>query len=238
MEFLPLADDFHMSIEARPGEPYGVIYTTDYKRDVFGNKLLDKDGYSQAGEWKAMGNINPDWIGGMTNQFSYKNLSLSFLVDMQMGGDVYSWGKAYMGLFGTSVETLEGREEWNAGTGGFVEQGINESNGQQNTTAIDPTLRWYNIYNKQIGVEWIQDATNIRLREVVLGARLPAKWLRKMPIDNVNISFVGRNLFFFYKAMDHFDPETGFSSGNTGNGIEHLSLPSTSSYGINLKINF
>lgn len=238
MEYLPLADEFHMTIEAHVDEPYGVIYTTDFKRDAFGNKLIDKNGYAQAGEWTAVGNINPDWIGGLTNQISYKNLSLSFLIDMQKGGDVYSWGKGYMGLFGTSAETLEGRAEWYAGTGGFVEDGINETDGQVNTTPIQPTYRWYNLFNKQIGTEWLQDATNVRLREVVLSYRLPAIWMNKLPLESVDVSAVGRNLFFLYRAMDHFDPESGFNSGNTGTGIEHFSLPSTTSYGVNLRINF
>lgn len=238
MEFLPLADEFHMSMQAHVGRPYGEIYTRDFKRDVFGNKLIDKNGYAQAGEWKALGNINPDWIGGITNSFSFKNLSLSCLIDIQKGGDIYSWGKAYMALFGTSAETLEGREEWYAGTGGYVETGVQETDGKDNTTPIQPSYRWYNLFNQQIGAEWIQDATNIRMREVVLSYKIPSKAFGNLPIDNVNLSVVGRNLFFLYRAMDHFDPESGYSSGNTGNGVEHLSLPSTSSYGVNLKINF
>ncbi|MFV0345794.1 MAG: SusC/RagA family TonB-linked outer membrane protein [Bacteroidales bacterium] len=238
MEFLPLAEDFHMSMQARPGRPYGEIYTLDFKRDAFGNKLIDKNGFAQAGEWKAMGDINPDWLAGLSNKFTYKNLSMSFLIDMQMGGDIYSWGKAYMGLFGTSAETLEGRAEWIDGTGGYVESGVSEVDGKPNTVAIDPSMRWYNLYNQQIGAEWIQDATNIRLRELVLGYTMPSEWFANLPIDNINLSLVGRNLFFFYRAMDHFDPESGYSSGNVGNGIEHLSLPSTSSYGVNLKVNF
>ncbi|MFV0482967.1 MAG: SusC/RagA family TonB-linked outer membrane protein [Bacteroidales bacterium] len=238
MEFLQLAEDFGVSIQARPGRPYGEIYTIDFKRDAFGNKLIDKDGYAQAGEYKAMGNINPDWIGGLSNQFSYKNWTLSFLIDMQKGGDVYSWGKAYMGLFGTSAETLEGREEWAAGTGGYVESGVSEVDGKPNAVAIDPSMRWYNLYNQLIGAEWMQDATNIRLRELVLGYKMPSQWFANTPINNISLSLVGRNLFFFYRAMDHFDPESGYSSGNAGNGIEHFSLPSTSSYGFNLKVNF
>ncbi|MFV0505517.1 MAG: SusC/RagA family TonB-linked outer membrane protein [Bacteroidales bacterium] len=238
MEFLQLAEDFGVSIQARPDHPYGEIYTTDFKRDAFGNKLIDKDGYAQAGEYKAMGNINPDWIGGLSNQFSYKNWSLSFLIDMQMGGDIYSWGKAYMALFGTGAETLEGREEWIAGTGGYVESGISEVYGKPNTVAIDPSMRWYNLYNEEIGAEWIQDATNVRLRELVIGYKMPSKWFASTPINNISLSLVGRNLFFFYRAMDHFDPESGYSSGNVGNGLEHLSLPSTTSYGFNLKVNF
>jgi len=230
MKYLSLADEFHMSIEAHIDQPYGIIYALDYKRDAFGNKLIDKNGFAQTGDWKAMGDLNPDWIGGISNQFRYKNFNLSFLVDIQKGGDIYSWGKAYRALFGTSAETLEGRDEWYAGTGGYIEEGIKESNGQPNDIPIQPGYRWYNLFNKQIGTEWIMKATNVRMREVVLGYTFPSKWL--------NVSLVGRNLFFFYKAIDHVDPESGFSSGNTGSAIEHMSLPSTSSYGLSLKFNF
>ncbi len=230
MKYLSLADEFHMSIEAHIDQPFGIMYALDYKRDAFGNKLIDKNGYAQTGDWKAMGDLNPDWNAGISNQFSYKGFNVSCLVDIQKGGDIYSWGKAYRALFGTSAETLEGRDEWYAGTGGYIEEGILESNGQQNDIAIQPTYRWYNLFNKQIGTEWMMDATNVRMREVVVGYTLPSKWL--------SVSLVGRNLFFFYKAMDHVDPESGFNSGNTGSAIEHMSLPSTSSYGLSLKLNF
>ncbi len=230
MQYLSLANEFHMSIEAHVDQPYGIIYALDYKRDAFGNKLIDKNGFAQAGEWKAMGDLNPDWMAGITNQFSYKGFNMSFLIDIQKGGDIYSWGKAYRALFGTSAETLEGRAEWYAGTGGYVEEGIKESNGQPNDIPIQPVYRWYNLFNKQIGTEWIMKATNVRMREMVLGYTIPSKWL--------NVSLFGRNLFFFYKAIDHVDPESGYSSGNTGSAIEHMSLPSTSSYGLSLKFNF
>lgn len=253
MKTLPLAEEFHMTIDARPGQPYGVIYTTDYKRDAFGNVLVDKNGFAQVGEKKAMGNINPDWMGSISNNFRYKNFNLSFLIDIQMGGDVYSWGKAYRCLFGTGAETLEGREEWYATHDpetyyttplngvepkGYIEKGIMESTGKPNTIPIDPQSRWYNLYNQQIGVEWMQDATNVRMREVVVGYSFPKKWFDKTPVTNMNLSLSARNLFFFYRAMDDADPESGYNSGNTGNGIEHMSLPSTSSYGFNLTVNF
>ncbi|MBS2212635.1 SusC/RagA family TonB-linked outer membrane protein [Carboxylicivirga mesophila] len=236
--YLPLGSDFHAEIRAYPGQPYGQIYTTDFKRDQFGNKLIDDNGFPFKGDKKVMGNINPDWMAGLSNRLSYKTLSLNFLIDMQKGGDIYSWSKAYRGLFGTSVETLEGRDEWYAGTGGYVENGINENTGKPNTTAISPTYRWYHVYNKEIGAEWIQDGTNIRLREVVVNYTLPNKWMSKTPFTNVSISLVGRNLFFFYKAMEHVDPESAFGSGNVSTGFEHSSLPSTRSYGANLKVNF
>jgi hypothetical protein len=119
-----------------------------------------------------------------------------------------------------------------------VEEGINENTGRPNDVAIDPTYRWYNLFNKRIGTEWLIDATNVRMREVILGYSLPSKWMDRTPLSGVNVSLVGRNLFFIYKASKHFDPEAGFNSGNTGNGIEHMSLPSTTSYGFNVRINF
>lgn len=238
IEFLPLASEFHMTIEAHVGQPYGQFYFVDYKRDAFGNKLIDKNGFALAGERMAMGDINPDWNAGLSNRFSFKGLSLSMLIDMQKGGEIYSWGDSYRGLFGTRIESAEGRDEWNAGTGGFVEEGINETTGKPNDVPIDPTYRWYNLFNKRIGTEWLVDATNVRMREVVLGYNLPSKWMDRTSLAGVNVSLVGRNLFFIYKANKHFDPEAGFNSGNTGNGIEHMSLPSTTSYGFNVRINF
>ena len=238
IDFLPLASEFHMTIEAHVDQPYGQIFFIDYKRDAFNNKLIDKNGFSQAGERKVMGDINPDWNAGITNTLRYKGISLNFLIDMQKGGDIYSWGNSYRGLFGTGIETAEGRAEWLEGTGGHVEEGINESTGRPNEVAVDPTYRWYNLFNKKIGTEWLVDASNVRMREVVLAYSLPSKWLVKTPLAGVNLSLVGRNLFFIYKASKHFDPESGFNSGNTGNGIEHMSLPSTTSYGVNLRINF
>jgi len=236
--YLPLGTDFHAEIRAYPGEPYGEIYTNDFKRDSFGNKLIDDNGFPITGDKKSMGNINPDWMAGLSNRLSYKGMSISFLIDMQKGGDIYSWSKAYRGLFGTGQESLEGRAEWYAGTGGFVESGINENTGKPNDVAVSPTNRWYQLFNKEIGTEWLQDATNVRLREVVFNYSLPKKWMAKTPFTNVNVSLVGRNLFFFYRAMDDVDPESSFGSSDSSTGFEHFSLPSTRSLGANLKVNF
>ena len=86
--------------------------------------------------------------------------------------------------------------------------------------------------------EWIQDATNVRVREVVLSWQFPEKAISKTPFSKIGLSLTGRNLLFFYRAMDHVDPESGYNSGNVGNGIEHSSIPSTSSYSLKLNLNF
>jgi outer membrane receptor protein involved in Fe transport len=253
LESIVLDEQWYATIQARPGEEFGGIYTTDFKRSQDGKVLVDNEGYALKGDYKLMGNINPDWIGGISNNLKYKNISLSFLIDMRMGGEVYSIGKAYRALFGTSAESVEGRDRWYAThdpatmytttlpgitPDGYIENAINETTGKQNTVPVDPIYRWYNIWSKEIGTEWMLDATNIRMREASLGYSLPKKVLSKTPFTDIQLSLVGRNLFFFYNAMNDIDPESGYSSGNTGGGFEHSAIPTTRSIGFNLKVNF
>jgi hypothetical protein len=172
---------------------------------------------------------------------------------MRKGGEIYSMGKAYRGLFGTSLESLEGRDEWYATHDpaygystplpgveekGYVEDGINQTTGRQNAIPVDPIYRWYNIWSKEIGVENVMDATNIRLREISLSYAVPKRALAKLPLTDIRVSLYARNLFFLYNAMNDIDPESGYSSGNTGGGLEHCSIPTTRSIGFNLKVNF
>lgn len=253
LESIVLDEQWHATIQARPGEEFGGIYTTDFKRSQDGKVLVDNEGYALKGDYKLMGNMNPDWIGGISNNLKYKNVSLSFLIDMRKGGEIYSIGKAYRSLFGTSAESVEGRDRWYAThdpatmyttplpgvtPDGYIENAINETTGKQNTVAVDPIYRWYNIWSKEIGTERMLDATNIRMREASIGYSLPKKVLSKTPFTGIQLSLVGHNLFFFYNAMNDIDPESGYSSGNTGGGFEHCSIPTTRSIGFNLKVNF
>ncbi|WP_136467723.1 SusC/RagA family TonB-linked outer membrane protein [Flagellimonas onchidii] len=222
-----------VSVEARPGEEFGTLYGNDFLRDNFGRKLITNEGLAQKGERIKMGSINPDWYGGISNSFRYKNLTLNALVSVQKGGEFYSYGRAYRMFFGTDARSLEGRET------GIVEDGINENTGFVNETATTAMLKQFtDIFSNQIAVNQILDATNVRLKEVTLTYNFPKKHLRGTPLQSVSISAVGRNLLFFYNAAEDIDPESGYSSGSTGTAFEHSSLPSTRSMGLNLKVNF
>ena len=253
LESIVLDDAWFATIQARPGKEYGEIYTTDFKRDAFGHILVDDKGFVMKGDYKSMGNMNPDWLAGLSNTITYRDFAVSFLIDIRMGGEIYSMGKAYRNLFGTSLASLVGREEWYATHDpaygystplpgvqerGYIEDGINVNTGQPNTVPVDPIYRFYNIWAKEIGTENICDATNVRMREASIGYSMPKKFLAKIRLTDVQISFFGRNLFFLYNAMNDVDPESGYSSGNTGGGLEHNAIPSTRSFGFNLKINF
>ena len=94
-----------ITIEARPGQAYGVIYGTSHERDAEGRPIVyDNVTYSRGrgggvrylrGEKDVLGDINPDWYGGLNNSFRYKNWTASALLDMQWGGSFFSLDTYY-----------------------------------------------------------------------------------------------------------------------------------------------
>ena len=251
LESIQLNGAWHAVILATPGHEYGQIYGFDYKRDQNGNMLIDDQGFPQQGELTVHGSINPDYLFGVANTFTYKNFRLNFLIDGTMGSEIYSWGKTYKMLWGTDVESLEGRDEWFATRdnngfplpgvepGGYIFPGIMESTGEPNTTPIpDPAFRGYIPYSQRVITGSVLDASNIRLREASLSYAFPTSVTSKLRLTDLVLTATGRNLVFLYRKADHIDPEAGYSSGNTGNGIEQSTLPSTRSYGLSLRLSF
>lgn len=181
------------------------------------------------------GNFNPDWTAGIQNKFKYKDFTLSFLVDFRIGGNVISYSQARMAGSGVSDITLNGRD-------GFVANGVvDNGNGtySPNTTSVTAENYWTTVASRdpKSAEDFVYDATNIRLREVVLGYSLPSKLLRSTPFTGIDFSLVGRNLFFFVNKAKYFDPEQGVSVGNL-QGIESYNIPTTRDFGFNAKFNF
>lgn len=233
LESIQLASERGVSVEARPGEEFGTLYGFDYKRDNFGRKLITDEGMAQVGDRIALGSINPDYFGGVSNNFTYKNISLRTLISYQQGGEFFSWGRGYRTVFGTDAKSLVGRET------GIIEDGINENTGFPNDKPVSALLSQFtNLYANNILSEMVFDASNVKMKEIVLTYDFPSKILEKTPIENASISAFGRDLFFIYNPTGDIDPEAGNNSGPTGSALEHASLPSTRSFGMNLKINF
>lgn len=234
------------AIEAAVGESYGVIKGSDYIYKN-GKKVVDENGYYKrtADTDHVIGNINPDWLAGVTNKFSYKNLSARFLIDMQKGGDIYSVNNKYGLATGLYVETaglndkgIEKRLPVSEGGGVLLPNTVYED-GTPNTTYA-PCTEYGQVFDYEHHnptARYLYDASYVKLREVAVSYNVPSKWLEKTFIRNASVSFIGRNLAILHKNTPHFDPETGLSSGN-GQGIENGSYPTTRSYGFNVMFNF
>lgn len=80
-----------IQILASVGEAYGTLFGTSYVRDANGNVVVDANGLPKISTTnKTLGKFTPDWTGGISNTFSYRSLSLSFLIDASVGGSIFS----------------------------------------------------------------------------------------------------------------------------------------------------
>jgi outer membrane receptor protein involved in Fe transport len=222
-------------IVAEEGKAYGGIYTTSFRRNDAGQIVVGANGLPlvENNQTKYFaGNYNPDWTAGIGNTFQYKNWSLYFLIDERKGGIVISGTQAVMAAQGTAQVTEANRE-----TGFVVPNSVTED-GAKNTVLVSAQDYWMLVgRNNLVGEAFVNDATNIRLREASLTYALPVKTLSKTFLKGVSLSLVGRNLFFFKNNAVGFDPESALGTGNN-QGLEYASLPSTRSYGLYLKLNF
>jgi len=122
---------------------------------------------------------------------------------------------------------------------GIIAKGVT-ADGKPNATIVSAERYYKGVYSNSAGINEasVLDASFIKLREVKLSYAFPQSWVGKYSLQNVVLSVYGRNLAFLQKKADNIDPETAFNTGNTGQGLESLQLPTTSSYGFNLSIGF
>ncbi len=99
---------------------------------------------------------------------------------------------------------------------------------------------WVNMggRNAPIGEVFTVSATNIRMREAVVGYTIPAKKLEGYPINSVSINFVARNLFFFLNEAKNLDPDVTVGTGSNSGGRESFAPPTARSFGFNLNLGF
>jgi len=232
-----------VSLNATVGESYGTLRGTGFVFDANGNKVVDEDGYYLRATDQVIGNIQADWIGGLYNRFTYKTLSLSVLVDVKHGGDVFSLDQAYGQYTGLYPETAGNNDLGNpkrnaiSDGGGVILPGVRED-GTPNTTRIEA-----NYVGAAYGTDsapnqaFVYDASYVKLREVGLTYAFSPKALERTAIKNLSLSFLGNNLWIIHKNLPYADPEAGTSSGNV-QGFQSGVMPSTKVYSINLKASF
>ncbi|MDF9830983.1 SusC/RagA family TonB-linked outer membrane protein [Parabacteroides sp. PF5-6] len=221
------------AMKLREGGSFGDIYGKAFVRDAAGQIVYETEGEKAGlpqvegdGNLIKVGNANAKFNLSWGNQLNYKQLRLSLLIDSRFGGEVLSQTFADMDMYGVTKATAAARDR------GYV-----DLEGHR----IDNVEGFYrNIVGGRAGVTeyYMYDATNIRLRELSLGYSLPRKWVEAAKVfQDVELSFVGRNLFFLYKKAP-FDPELVLSTGNDNQGIEVYGMPTTRTLGFNIKCEF
>lgn len=243
LETYLLFDSYPNDIEARPGEAYGNIVGYKYKTSPDGQRIVDAGGsYVAADEISILGNITPDWTGGINNTFSFKGFTLNALIDFVQGNEITSSTKYQMIAKGIGAFTTEGRE-MSRPLDGVVE--VADGNGNvtgyaPNTKLVDGQTYWASRAWGDIGEEFVLDGSYIMLREVILGYNFTPALISKTPFKSARISFVARNLWYIEEHMQDMgiSPETVLNTGAGTSGVEAMSMPTTRTYGVNINLTF
>lgn len=253
-------------VVASVGKDYGTIFGNAYLRNDAGKIIVNASGIPVANPTKqVLGKYTPDWIGGITNNFSYKGFNLSVLIDASIGGSIFAGTNSTGSYTGVLASTLPGRDAAHGGlfyyypgndkskgtvqlpsgtaTGPAGELVYDDglifdgvtADGKANTKIL-PAQQYYKT-GRNIEEAFIYDADYVKLREVKLSYNLPAAWIKKLGLVGASVSLVGRNLWIIHKDVPNIDPETAFTNGNA-QGLEDLTLPTIRSYGFNINLKF
>lgn len=229
------------------GEPLNVIKGTYVEKSPDGELIINEQGdYKRADEIGIIANPNPDWLGSVITNVSWKGITFGMQWDYVQGGQTYSFTAAAMVGRGVGKD-LEAFDP----TLPLILPGVlEETDGSGTVTGYRPNdipLTTSGVFygNTIIGGSpddrGVYDATRIRFREISLGYNIPKSVTTRMRLNGINVSLVGNNLWFRalnapkYSRAD-FD-RTAFGANN-GAGFDYLGGPSARKYGINVKLTF
>ncbi|MCC8035386.1 MAG: SusC/RagA family TonB-linked outer membrane protein [Rikenellaceae bacterium] len=211
------------------GGSMGDIYVNTLKTDEHGAIYVDpitQQIQVESNNWIYAGNSDPKYNLAWGNNLAYKGVNLGFQFSARVGGVVVSNTQAVLDAFGVSKDTATARDE-----GGALVNG----------KRVEAKYYYQTVgggASGGVGAMYVYKATNVRLAELTLGYSFPqiSKWTGDA-IKNLNVSFVGRNLFFLYNKAP-FDPELTASTSTYFQGIDYFMMPSTRNLGFSVRLTF
>lgn len=233
------------------GSQYGDIFPTaylngsttaisgkDYERTPDGQIICNEQGYPivSAAKGNLIGNREPDWLLGLGSNFTWKDLSVSFLFDGRKGGDVVNVTRR--GLNGNGMENLLTKyRSHEVVIKGVVAQP--DGTYVPNTTPVIVDSNFITNYYNAVSSNFIEDGSYIRLSYVTVGYDLSRLLSKKCPIKGLKVSATGRNLFLLTKYTGS-DPQilAGTGGGTGSAGIDNYSVPTTRSFNFSLSATF
>lgn len=235
-----------------PGQPYGAIYGTTYRRYYAPGEeddgltvnedaplLIGANGFPSVDPTpRLLGNMTPDWTGGLLNRFRYGPFELSALIDASFGAQKYNQFDNFFSAFGIADYTLNRNDT-------ITFEGVT-SDGQPNTQPVwlgqglGPDGRNYgagyyrNVY-RAATENAVMDASYIKLRNVSLGYALPARLTAPLSVQSARLRFAVSNILL-WTPYAYWDPEVTTSGTGNYQGFSGLSHPGVSSYTLTLEL--
>ncbi len=232
------ADDYaKVNVVQMEGQEWGQLIGTGYKYDSNGNKVIDVDPVLGTVTYaletnKSFGSVLPDFTGGFYNTFTYKGVSLSAAIDFQKGGKFFSLTEMWADYSGLTPKTTANGVREN----GVRVTGVNSADGSSVDELVEAQTYFGQFYSNSLIEDYIHDASYIKLREVALNYQLPSSLFKNTSIKGVTVGVMARNLWLISVSKDNIHKVDPSELSNTFG--ENAQLPSTRSFGVNVKLNF
>ncbi len=221
-----MAGTGNYKISLKEGGTMSDIYVTTLRTDEHGAIYVDpvnQTVIAEPNKFIYAGSAAPKYNLSWGNNFDWNGISLGFLLSARVGGIVVSNTQAYLDYYGVSKTSADARDANGALVNGYR---INAKEYYQVVAARNGGASSMYVYS----------ATNVRLSELTLGYDVPiSRWTNV--VKGLNVSFIGRNLFFLYNKAP-LDPEVTASTGTYFQGIDYFMQPSLRNLGFSVKIQF
>ncbi|WP_162183635.1 SusC/RagA family TonB-linked outer membrane protein [Wocania ichthyoenteri] len=216
------------------GETFFGLEGSSWQRNDNGDLVIGADGYPIVlTNQNLNANREPDWIGGITNTFKYKDFGLSFLFDFRQGGDIFNGTEHELVKSGLSTKTIDRGAT-------TVFDGV-LADGSPNTQQVVLDQNYYqNIYARN-AQNFIEDGSWVRLRYISLNYNLPESIISKLPIKSASLNLTGKNLLLFtdYSGSDPEVDSGGAGVRGTGSiGIDYAGTPTTKGVSLGINVSF
>ena len=241
-----------MDLQEIVGEEWGMLYGRKRRQDANGNWMYYASGNHMYDNNQLLGNIMPNFTGGINSNLVYKNWDLAVNIDFQDGGLYHSVTDMF--------SMASGQHEWTAGLndkgnpkrdavsagGGIHQVGVYADGSVADIYRAPDSWAWGNWTRDDL---WLVDASFVKLRQVRLGYTFNADQISKTPFSDISVAVIGTNLAILSETTDWgdyrgsknpgLDPSelgAGWSGGSYAS--EGGQLPSARSFGLNVSLKF
>ena len=214
--------------------------------DQIGAVKVNSNGLLRSKSAQRIGNVTPNFMMNWRHDFNIKNWGFGFLLDLRIGGDIWSQTMAHSYTAGVANVTAENGIRERDIVGG-VDVLKNEKVVMQDASGkwVTNTIKTdaYSWFKADVSEYYVFDGSYLKLREAYISYNFPKELIAKTRyISNASVSLIGTNLWLMWVHSSNtmrLDPETGgVSSDSRGIGFEQAAVPSSRSFGLKLNLTF
>jgi TonB-dependent starch-binding outer membrane protein SusC len=182
---------------------------------------VDKNGIIDEKDRKHLGNVAPNWFGGLNNTFTYKGFDLNVFMDFSAGNKVFNAQRSLMesmSNYDNQSSTVFGR--WKK---------------EGDATQMPRALHGDVVGNTRFSSRWIEDGSYVRFKAITLGYNLPLTGVLKSTFKNARISLTAQNLYTFSKYKG-YSPEAANVSNPLMYGVDFGNTPQMKTFLVGFKL--